>query len=87
MTDNLLNTAVFALIAAVAIAAATIEIQAEWPAQVADAQTAQPVSVVAQEVVTLPEVTVIGQRVPQAAMDKQNDSAQSSGVTIAASEH
>ncbi len=85
MTDNIFNTTLFALITAIAIAAATLDVQAGAPALTAEAQTAQPVVIAtAQEVITLSAVTVIGHRTSQAAVATQSADAQSAGVTIAA---
>ena len=58
MNDNLFHIVVSALIAVAAIVASTAEVQARH----AVAAPAHATTLLAQEIVTLPEVTVIGHR-------------------------
>ncbi|GEM_PF-3839232 len=61
MNDNFFSTTLFALISAVAVVAATVELQApERPAK-------HETTLAAQEVVTLPPVAVTGHRSSDAA--------------------
>jgi hypothetical protein len=87
MTGKLLNVTLFALVTAATIVAAAIEVRAEWAACAAIAQTAQPVNVAAQEVITFPTVMVIGHRATQAASGTRSADARPDTVTVAASEH